>query len=163
MRLKSLSQTCKFGDFLEGNDVAKFKLKALDDALTDRFITGIRNEKIKQLLFKDETYDFEKCSQQALQYEMIEKESKPNNAYAVNAVRSDSRSRSMSRGNGKDYKKNWRDRSQSLPIKVVKNSKSCTVTDAVALLMTKSLVQLIIVNVINVTKMVTYPLCVNHQ
>lgn len=37
VRLKSLSQTCKFGDFLDGEqgDVGKFKLKVLDEALAN--------------------------------------------------------------------------------------------------------------------------------
>lgn len=79
VRLKSLSQTCKFGDFLDeeiGANIAKLKLKVLDEALTDKFITGIRSEKVKQHLFNDDNLDFEKCCQKALQFEMVEKESK---------------------------------------------------------------------------------------
>lgn len=133
VRLKSLSQTCKFGDFLDtetGAGVGKFKLKILDEALTDKFINGIRNEKIKQLLFNTDTLDFEKCCQKALQHEMIEKESKSNTAQAsVNAVRTENRSRSKSRTNYQsnsqtaNYKKQWRERSQSQSSR--KNTHGC--------------------------------------
>lgn len=41
VRLKSLSEPCKFGDFLDdekGEKVGAYKLKILDESLTDRFI-----------------------------------------------------------------------------------------------------------------------------
>lgn len=118
IRLKSLSQTCMFGDFFDnekGDNIAKLKIKVLDEALTDKFITGIRNEKIIQLLFNDNDNDFEKCCQKALQYEMVENDSKSKNFQSINAVRTASRSMSKSRFNGQsaNNKKQWRDRSQS--------------------------------------------------
>lgn len=104
IRLKPLSQTCEFGDFLvteKGDQIASFKLKILDEALTDRFIAGLRNEKIKQHLFGNESSDFEKCCQKALQFEMVEKESKVKSDSNVNAIRNRNRSRSVNRSGEK--------------------------------------------------------------
>lgn len=79
VRLKSLSQTCKFGDFLDdetGESIGKFKLKILDEALTDRFIVGLQNDKIKSTLLNDDKLTFEECCAKALKMEMVQKESK---------------------------------------------------------------------------------------
>lgn len=120
IRLKSLAQTCKFGDFLDaevGEEVGKYKLKILDEALTDRFITGLRNEKIKQHLFNDDAADFEKCCQKALQFEMVEKESRSKTDASVNNIRGNAnRSRSVKRSSADSQNSNKsfaRNRSQS--------------------------------------------------
>ena len=79
VKLKSAAQTCKFGDFLDketGENVGKYKLKILDESLTDRFIVGLTDEKIKSTLLNDETMEFEKCCLKAIQLEMVKKESK---------------------------------------------------------------------------------------
>ncbi|KAG4069584.1 hypothetical protein HA402_005122 [Bradysia odoriphaga] len=82
IRLKNASHTCEFRDLLYkehdpaiARKIAEIKLKILDKALTDRFVTGLRYEKIKQQLFSDEKADFEKCCEKALQFEMVEKDS----------------------------------------------------------------------------------------
>lgn len=90
VRLKTLAQTCKFGDFLEsetGPSVGKFKLKILDEALTDRFIIGLINEKIKSALLNEETLTFDECCAKALQMEMVQKESKSLNQLSIKAIK----------------------------------------------------------------------------
>lgn len=59
VRLKTLSQNCKFGDFLSDAAVATYKTKALDEALVDQFITGLQSEHIQQVLLNDDSNDFE--------------------------------------------------------------------------------------------------------
>lgn len=80
MRLKTSAQTCKFGDFLDnevGESVGKYKLKILDEVLTDRFIVGLVNEQIKSKLLTEENKDFKQCCEKALlQLEMLQRESK---------------------------------------------------------------------------------------
>lgn len=56
--------------------MGKYKLKILDEALTDRFIVGLNNYKIKQHLLNEEKLTFEDCCAKALQMEMVQKESK---------------------------------------------------------------------------------------
>lgn len=89
VRLKSLAQTCKFGDFLDnekGEAVGGYKLKILDEALTDRFIVGLNNEKIKSNLLSEEKLDFEQCCAKALQMEMVQKESKSLQTTSIKAI-----------------------------------------------------------------------------
>ena len=101
VRIKSLSQSCRFGDFLdleiteqrknvpvssntkdEGltssviTSLASMKSKVLDDVLIDRFIIGLRNIKIQQSLLNDDPISFEQCCNNALNMEMSEKASK---------------------------------------------------------------------------------------
>lgn len=88
VRLKSLAQECKFGDFLgETKEVAKYKINALDEALIDRFIVGIQNDKIQQVLLNDEPENFEKCCCVALNLDMSQKESKFLQPMSTNAIR----------------------------------------------------------------------------
>ncbi|XP_037034304.1 uncharacterized protein LOC119073094 isoform X2 [Bradysia coprophila] len=116
VRLKSVSQKCKFGDFLEnetGANIANYKMKVLDEALTDRFIVGLKNEKIQQALLSEDKYNFEQCCEKALQMEMVQKETKSLQPSVIKAIRSNEknsqqRSRSISRSNGKS---NFKERS----------------------------------------------------
>lgn len=63
VRIRMLSQTCEFGTFL-------------DEALSDKLITGLRNEKIQQALLNKETKvnenSFEKYCELALNMELAE-------------------------------------------------------------------------------------------
>ena len=111
VRLKSLSQTCQFGDFIEGkdNNVGKYKLQILNDALTDRFIIGIRNNKVQQLLLDNDKLSFEECCRKALNIEMAEKESKaiyPSSMNSVNTYSSQKSQRHQSK-----YNKNFQNKS----------------------------------------------------
>lgn len=100
VRLKSLSQTCRFGEFMDdvvdnkstvnNKSIADIKLSILNDALTDRFIIGIRNERIQQLLLDDDKLSFEDCCNKALNMEMAEKESKAIHPLATNSITSQS-------------------------------------------------------------------------
>lgn len=77
VRLKTLARTCNFGDYLgEETDVGKYRLAALEDALLDKFIVGLTNERIQQVLLNDEPKSFDKCCSIALNLEMTEIESK---------------------------------------------------------------------------------------
>lgn len=131
VRLKSLSQTCEFGDVLKGetgNNVATIKIKILDEALTDKFITGVSNEKIKQLLFNLDDADFEKCCQKALQFELVQKESKSSNNHSINVI-NENRSRPPKRNNSSQYVKRnasrGRSQSRGSQRKFDQNSNSC--------------------------------------
>lgn len=123
VRLKSVSQLCKFGDFFDAEvdkngNLAKYKIKVLDEALTDRFIIGLRSEKIKQDLMGKDDYNFEKCCEKALQMEMLQKESKSLQPQSsIKSIKGDKekrvkqRSNSLGRSTGNFRTK---DRSQSL-------------------------------------------------
>lgn len=90
IRLKEVAQTCDFGDFakeintnttkccekMQEHKPLQFKSFALDDALTDQFIAGVRNEEIQRALLNDSSLNFEKCCNVALTMEMSTKESK---------------------------------------------------------------------------------------
>lgn len=100
VRLKSLSQSCLFGDFIDTTKVAsggELKLKCLDEALTDRFIVGLINDRVRQALLSDDSLNFDQCCNKALNIEMSERESKaiqqPHQA-SVLAVGSQGHSRS---------------------------------------------------------------------
>lgn len=74
IKLKSLAKSCEFGDVFGAATDAANKKKILDEALVDRFIVGIQNVKIQQKLLGDDSNDFEKCCQIALNMEMAAKE-----------------------------------------------------------------------------------------
>lgn len=72
VRLKSAAQTCRFGDFLEDikdDKLAKYKSLILDEALADRFIVGVKSDKIQEMVLRDDSLTFEKVCQQALNVE----------------------------------------------------------------------------------------------
>lgn len=76
VKLKSLAKSCEFGDIFgatTANNAAN-KKKVLDEALVDRFIVGVKNDKIQQRLLGDDANDFERCCQIALNMEMASKE-----------------------------------------------------------------------------------------
>lgn len=55
MRLKTAARTCKFGNFWDADaEQAKFNQTALDEALTDKFITSVIDGELQQRLLKDE-------------------------------------------------------------------------------------------------------------
>lgn len=102
IRLKSLSQTCLFGDFLDnenGESVGNYKLKILDESLTDRFIVGLVNEKIKSHLLGDDKLTFEECCAKALRMEMIQIESKSLQPMSIKAIKKNSFPKSQSKSN----------------------------------------------------------------
>lgn len=70
VKLKSLAQSCEFGTFL-------------DDALTDKFIVGLRSEEIQQELLQHPDVKFDKCCERALNIEMSVKEVKSMNPSVV--------------------------------------------------------------------------------
>lgn len=77
VKLKSLSANCKFGNFL-------------GEAMTDQFIWGIRNPKIRHELLKiddDELVSFEKAVKLATNYELAEMQNKSLNSEAVYNVK----------------------------------------------------------------------------
>ncbi|KAJ6647087.1 hypothetical protein Bhyg_02307 [Pseudolycoriella hygida] len=90
VRLKSLAQTCKFGEFKTPakvtekakketeavvDNVSNYKMLILDEALTDRFIVGLSNSKIQQRLLDKDELTFEECCLLATNMELAEKES----------------------------------------------------------------------------------------
>lgn len=129
VRLKTLAQTCKFGDFLDnetGASVGKYKLKILDEALTDRFIVGLINEKIKQILLNEENFSFEECCAKALQVEMVHKETKSLQPLTIKAIKkSDKNSNEKSRSRSQNRFQNNSGRSQSQSKGREKNSTQC--------------------------------------
>lgn len=97
VRLKSLAQNCCFGDFLDVPSVSssgalaavsKCKLQILNDALSDRFIIGIRSEKIQQTLLNEDNFDFEQYCTRALNMELSERATKSIQPTVINAVKS---------------------------------------------------------------------------
>ncbi|XP_055915366.1 uncharacterized protein K02A2.6-like [Eupeodes corollae] len=94
IRLKSLASTCGFGNFLEDLPLVvktstkcckdfqepeimspvQLKSRALDDALTDRFIAGIMSEDIQRQLLNNSKLNFEECCELGLNMEMSRKE-----------------------------------------------------------------------------------------
>lgn len=76
VKLKSLAKSCEFGDVFGATTAnnAENKRKMLDEALVDRFIVGIHNEKTQQKLLGEDKNDFEKCCRIALNMEMATKE-----------------------------------------------------------------------------------------
>lgn len=87
VKLKTLAQSCGFGDYLEkaldaeqaqeaGVDavLAVMKLKCLEEALTDRFILGLRDGRLQRKLMDEDDYDFEKCCRIAVNFELSNRE-----------------------------------------------------------------------------------------
>lgn len=107
VRLKAMSQTCFFGDFIdEATDQNKYKNKLLDDVLADKFIVGLQNEHIRQSLLNNE-YDFEKCCTVAVNMELSEKESKSlDNFASINRIDNNNKSSSSSYTNNQKYQNN---------------------------------------------------------
>lgn len=58
-KLKNLSKSCKFGNFL-------------DEALRDRFVCGLRSENSKRKLLTEDNLDWEKAYQTAASVELAE-------------------------------------------------------------------------------------------
>lgn len=73
IRLKAAAKTCEFGDYLEG-DGTEFVVHALEDALIDRFIAGLSNEKIQQKLLNQTEANFEKMVSVATTMDVTQKE-----------------------------------------------------------------------------------------
>lgn len=134
VRLKSLAQTCLFGELHKPlkvcdksvkdsdvvidnvNIVSNYKTLMLDDALSDRFIVGLSNNKIQQHLLNKDDLTFEEYCQIALNMEMSEKESHEIQPKAfVNKVQS-----SNARGHSKSVEHRSRSKSKGRDV----NSKS---------------------------------------
>lgn len=126
VRLKTLAQTCRFGEFkktvkvaakskdgksdTEVDVVTNYKMLILDEALTDRFIVGLNNVKIQQRLLGEDNLGFDECCLLAINMELSQKESQaiqPNRAFVNKVAKSNQdrgkfsqgqRSRSRSRG-----------------------------------------------------------------
>lgn len=78
IRLKTLAQTCEFGDFIPSSEPAAiqtYKTKILDEALCDKFIIGLRNEKVQQSLLNENNLSFEEYVKKALNIELSQKTS----------------------------------------------------------------------------------------
>lgn len=97
-RLKTLAKDCKFGEGnakvmrkvlvkkVETKDGSKAEIEVnidgalsllmLDEALTDRFIVGLSNQKTQQKLLNSEDLDFEDCCAVALNMESSQRETK---------------------------------------------------------------------------------------
>lgn len=99
VRLRSLAETCKFGQFIPADTpkIGSIKNLALEDALLDRFIVGLKDNKIQQVLLnKDTTIDFDRCCEIANNMEMSQKEQAEMHP-SVNVLHQ-GRSKSKSRG-----------------------------------------------------------------
>ncbi len=131
VKLKTLAQTCKFGEFTvpvkvtekvkvqskkdeevievkvdEKELVTNCKLLILDDVLTDRFIVGLHNQKIQQRLLNKDSMTFEECCLIATNMELAEKESEAIQPKSfVNKV-STTRGHSKSRKRGRSMSRN---------------------------------------------------------
>lgn len=88
IKLKLLAQTCQFGDVVAADEGAKkYASSILDDTLVDKFIIGLRNERIQQQLLM-QPYSFEKCCELAQNMELSEKESKSLHTYGgINPIK----------------------------------------------------------------------------
>lgn len=91
VRLKSLAQTCRFGEFKRKVKVAEkstngketevtvdevisnYKTLSLYDALIDQFIVGINNSKIRQRLLSEDDLTFDECCLLATNMELWQK------------------------------------------------------------------------------------------
>lgn len=81
VRMKTAARTCKFGDYWDAvAEQGKFDQCALEDALTDKFITSVLDGKLQQRLLKEEDDDWDAVCKISLNWELTEKE--------VNAMRS---------------------------------------------------------------------------
>ncbi|XP_055855983.1 uncharacterized protein LOC129919159 [Episyrphus balteatus] len=76
IKLRNLAETCRFGDFIEDSVTNAVNLRnlALEDVLVDKFIGGLRNDRIQQNLLTDDSRTFDKCCDIALNMEMSERE-----------------------------------------------------------------------------------------
>lgn len=122
VRLKSLAQFCEFGDVIpNGTKVpdsnpnvgaAELKLTVLTEALADRFIIGLKNEKIQQVLLNNPSWSFDQYVEKALNMEMVEKEQKSISNLHQNAVFSRSKDEN-NKGQAKNFQKQYRKRDWS--------------------------------------------------
>lgn len=76
VRLRGLAETCQFGSFIEDTvpNSGTLKNKALECALRDRFIVGIKDKKIQQMLLNKSEMKFEECCELAITAELSKKE-----------------------------------------------------------------------------------------
>ncbi|XP_055916618.1 uncharacterized protein K02A2.6-like [Eupeodes corollae] len=76
IKLRNLAETCRFGDFIDDSvsNTASLRNLALEDALVDKFIVGLRNDRIQQNILTDDSRTFDKCCEIALNMEMSERE-----------------------------------------------------------------------------------------
>lgn len=149
IRIQSAAQSCDFGSFLlkekeeatssstttSSGNYAKYIKLALDDELTDQFITGLRSEKIQQCLINDNVSSFSKCCSLAINMEMTEKETKVLQPSVIGLVkrgkftvyRDRSQSRSQSRGHShhrdqSHHRDNPRDNHRKKEVVIVRNT-----------------------------------------
>lgn len=88
VRLKAAAQLCEFGDFLTGEGEA-FKIATLENALIDRFIAGLSDDRIQQKLLNDTSDEFESISSLAISMEITQREvraMKPLTQHAVDVA-----------------------------------------------------------------------------
>lgn len=120
VRIRSLAETCDFGRCIPETirDAGKIKNLILEDALLDRFIVGVRNEKIQNVLLNKVHLNFSESVDVANNMEMSMKEQeslKPGNVNVVSRYREQSRgrtSRSSRRSSSPSYESKSRDRRQ---------------------------------------------------
>ena len=124
VRLRSLSQSCQFGGFINADDknIAQYKLAILNDALTDRFIIGLRNSKIQQMLLDNDKLSFEECCSRALNSEMAERESKAIRPSSVNNIKGQKSYQSTTNSSYNNQKSRHRSQSKGKHLDVVNSS-----------------------------------------
>lgn len=177
-RLKSLAQTCQFGELNKTlkvsdnstqdsdvivdnkNIVSNYKTLILDEFLADQFIVGLNNTKIQQHLLNKDDLTFEEYCQIALNIEMSEKESKEIQPTSfVNKVNSSDKGQSKSSGHRSHSMSRGRDVSKSNS-QIILRSKN--VVDAVDYIILIHVPQLI-GNALYVRRQVTHLLCAKKK
>ena len=124
VRVKNLSEKCKFGDFIP-NDLstttsAELKNKALESALLDKIIMGISDLRIQQKLLERTDLTYEKCIDLTTTLEMSRRDQvKMGQAGYVNAIKGTHKSIYDQNKN----KKHHRSRSQSQSSKLLEPRK----------------------------------------
>lgn len=115
LRLRGLAETCEFGKFIPGviSNAGKLRESALEDSLCDRFVAGLRSEKIQQQLLASEKNTFPELCELALNLEMAFQEEKT--IHGDNSVKKVSQKKNFNRREGKTTQKKQQNtqRSQS--------------------------------------------------
>ncbi|XP_062704249.1 uncharacterized protein K02A2.6-like [Aedes albopictus] len=89
VELKALAEKCEFGDFLT-------------EALRDRFVFGIYDSRLRTHLLKQKNLTFDKAVDEALNWELAEKDNKVReNVFGAHVVRSGKQNRGRSKSRSK--------------------------------------------------------------
>ena len=124
IRLRSLAESCDFGSFIKSTVVGSGTLKnlALEDALLDKFIVGINDSGIQQVLLSKSELSFKECCDIAINMEMSRKEQQ---GFKPNVVNSFSRGRSVNRKVNRDFSSRSKSRSKQVQFADKKDNSKC--------------------------------------